>query len=201
MIAVALLLIIVSVSYWAVLVYLPLFLTATFGLSTEQSGVMMLAATLPMIFLPPLAGRLATQWGWRALFTTGLALIAAGDLVLALGPAWTMAFATVLLGMVVIATGAALVQSQLSGAVVTLAPPAQAGMASALTIVMRQGGFALGIAALGAALGDNVAAGSFPPVFGLAAFAAVVGAGVALLLLARPKHDAVARCRGSRSLL
>lgn len=187
MIAVALLLITVSVAYWAVLVYLPLFLTTTFGLSTAQAGVMMLAATLPMIFLPPLAGRLATQWGWRALFTTGLALIAAGDVVLALGPAGTMAFAATLLGIVVIATGAALVQSQLSGAVVTLAPPAQAGMASALTIVMRQGGFAIGIAALGAALGGNVEAGSFPLVFGLAAVAAVVGAGAALLLLARPE--------------
>lgn len=183
MIAVALLLITVSVAYWAVLVYLPLFLTTIFGLSTGQSGIMMLAATLPMIFLPPLAGRLATQWGWRALFATGLALIAVGDVVLAVGPAGTVAFAATLLGMVVIATGAALVQSQLSGAVVTLAPAAQAGMASALTIVMRQGGFATGIAALGAALGDNVAAGSFPLVFGLAAAAAVIGAGTALLLL------------------
>lgn len=199
MIAVALLLITVSVAYWAVLVYLPLFLTTTFGLSIAQSGVMMLAATLPMIFLPPLAGRLATQWGWRALFTAGLALIAVGDVVLALGPAWAMAFVATILGMVVIATGAALVQSQLSGAVVTLAPPAQAGMASALTIVMRQGGFAVGIAALGAALdatlGGNVAASSFPLVFGLAALAAVAGAGVAWMLLPRPKHDAVARCR------
>ncbi len=195
MIAVALLLITVSVAYWAVLVYLPLFLTAAFGLSTAQAGVMMLAATLPMIFLPPLAGRLATQWGWRVLFTTGLALIAAGDVVLALCPAGTMAFAATLLGMMVIATGAALVQSQLSGAVVTLAPPAQAGMASALTIVMRQGGFAIGIAALGAALGGNVATSSFPLVFGLAALAAVVGAGAALLLLTRSKRDAVARCR------
>ncbi len=188
MIAVSLLLIAVSVAYWAVLVYLPLFLTTAFGLASEQSGVMMLAATLPMIFLPPFAGRLATRWGWRALFTTGLALIAVGDVVLALGATGTMAFATSLLGMVIIATGAALVQSQLSGAVVTLAPPDQAGMASALTIVMRQGGFALGIAALGAALGGNVATGSFPLVFGLAALAAVIGAGAALLLLTSPKN-------------
>ena len=187
MIAVALLLITVSVAYWAVLVYLPLFLATTFGLSTQQSGITMLAATLPMIFLPPLAGRLATQWGWRSLFTTGLALIGVGDIVLALGPASTAAFVATLVGMSVIATGAALVQSQLSGTVVTLAPPSQAGMASALTIVMRQGGFAIGIAALGVTLGGDVAARSFPLLFGLAALAAVVGAGAALLLLPRPE--------------
>lgn len=179
MIAVALLLITVSMGYWAVLVYLPLYVTVLFGLSTEQAGVMLLAATLPMIFLPPLAGRLATQWGWRVLFTSGLVLIGAGDIILALWPTWMMA----LLGMVVIATGTALVQSQLSGAVVTLAPPAQAGMASALTIVMRQGGFAIGIAALGAALGAERSAGAFADLFLWAALASAVGAGAALLLL------------------
>lgn len=179
MIAVALLLITVSIGYWAVLVYLPLYATARFGLSPEQAGIMLLAATLPMLFLPPLAGHLATRWGWRVLFTSGLVLIAAGDVILALWPTWMMA----LLGLVVIATGAALVQSQLSGAVVTLAPPAQAGMASALTIVMRQGGFAIGIALLGAALGQEQSAAGYATVFGVAALSALIGAGAAFILL------------------
>ncbi len=178
MIAVSILLIAVSIAYWAVLVYLPLFLTATFGITTEESGVAILAATLPMVFLPPLAGRLATRWGWRALFTTGLAVIAAGDMVLALGSR-----EAAILGMVAIATGAALVQSQLSGAVVTLAPPAQAGMASALTIVMRQGGFAVGIALLGGMLGAERTASAFVPMFLTAASAALVGATAAGTLL------------------
>jgi len=179
MIAVALLLVTVSIGYWAVLVYLPLYATQLFGLSTEQAGVMLLAATLPMIFLPPLAGRLATRWGWRVLFTSGLALIAAGDLALARCLDWT----SVLLGMVVIATGAALVQAQLSGAVVTLAPPAQAGMASALTIVMRQGGFAVGIALLGAAVGQEPSATGYAMAFGVAAMSALGGAAAAFILL------------------
>ena len=186
MIAVALLLITVSVGYWAVLVYLPLFLATTFAFSSGQSGVMMLAATLPMIFLPPLAGRLATRWGWRVLFTTGLVLIAAGDVVLALGPTGTRAFAATLLGMAVIASGAALVQSQLSGAVVTLAPPAQSGMASALTIVMRQGGFAIGIALVGACLAADSTPGDYTTAFSLAAGASAVGAAAAWLLLPKP---------------
>ncbi len=183
MIAVALLLITVSIGYWAVLVYMPLYLALAFGLSTAQAGIALLAATVPMVFLPPLAGRVATRWGWRTLFTCGLLTIAAGDLVLALRPTWTMA----LLGLAVIGTGAALVQSQLSGAVVTLAPPAQAGMASALTIVMRQGGFAVGIALLGAILGTEQAASGYTRVFLLAAAASGLGGAAALLLLpARP---------------
>lgn len=183
MIAVALLLITASIGYWDVLVYLPLFLMTAFGLSTAQAGVAILAATLPMVFLPPLAGRLATKWGWRTLFASGLGLITAGDIMLALWPTWTMA----LLGMIVIATGAALVQAQLSGAVVTLAPAAQAGMASALTIVMRQGGFAIGIAALGAALGAERAIGGYIDLFSWAALAAAIGIGAALLLLPKAR--------------
>ncbi len=183
MIAVSLLLITASIGYWAVLVYLPLFLTTSFGLSTAQAGVGILAATLPMVFLPPLAGRLATRGGWRTLFASGLGLVAAGDILLALWPTWTMA----LLGMGVIATGAALVQSQLSGAVVTLAPPGQAGVASALTIVMRQGGFAIGIAALGAALGAERDIGGYTSLFSWAGLAAAAGAGAALLLLPKAR--------------
>jgi MFS family permease len=188
MIAVALLLITVSIGYWAVLVYLPLFLTSAFALAAEQSGVVLLAATVPMIFLPPLAGHLATRWGWRALFASGLAIIALGDLVLAGTQTGADPFLIALAGMVVIAVGAALVQSQLSGAVVALAPPAQAGMASALTIVMRQGGFAVGIALLGATLGaERAAASSYVPLFLLAAAASLVGVAAAWLLLPRPE--------------
>lgn len=180
MIAVSLLLITVSVAYWAVLVYLPLFMQGTFGFTIEWAGLVMLAATLPMVVLPPYAGALAPRWGWRRLFATGLAIIAFGDAVLAatllnelaIDPLWLA-----LSGMAVIAIGAALVQAQLSGAVVALAPPAQAGMASALTIVMRQGGFAVGIAGLGATLSSGYA------VLFLAAMAtAVVGAASTALL-------------------
>jgi len=180
MIAVSLLLITVSVAYWAVLVYLPLFLQRRFGFTIEGTGLVLLAATLPMVVLPPYAGALALRWGWRRLFATGLAVIALGDAVLAatvlekpaIDPLWLA-----LSGMAVIATGAALVQAQLSGAVVALAPPARAGMASALTIVMRQGGFAVGIAGLGATVSSGYAA-----VFLAAMAAAVVGAASTALL-------------------
>ena len=180
MIGVSLILITVSVAYWAVLVYLPLFLQGHFGFTIEWMGFVMLAATLPMIALPPYAGALAPRWGWRRLFATGLVVIALGDAVLAASTLNTPAidpFWLVLSGMAVIAIGAALVQAQLSGAVVALAPPARAGMASALTIVMRQGGFAVGIAGLGATLSSGYA------ILFLAAMAsALVGAAATALL-------------------
>ncbi len=81
-----------------------------------------------------------------------LSLIAAGGSILALSAlsepagAYVGAFA----GMALIGLGAALSHPQLSGAVIALAPPEVSGMASALTVVARQAGFALGVATLGA---------------------------------------------------
>ncbi|QCI68723.1 MFS transporter [Phreatobacter stygius] len=200
MAGVAILLLSLSVGYWAVLVYLPLFLRTGFGLTPEQVGFALLAATLPMLVLPPMAGRLVIRWGWPRLFATGLAAVVAGDLVLA----WTslgagagagfapglldvtrfdlVPFGLALVGMVLIGLGTAMVHSQLSAVVVTLAPPSQAGMASAVTVVLRQAGFALGIAALGAA----ETAKGFPAAFLLAAAASLGGVAAALFLLPGP---------------
>src|SRR6185295_9511045 len=74
MIGIAILLCAVSIGYWAVLVYLPLFLAAAYGWSSEVAGIALLTATLPMLFLPPLGGRLPIVWDggftprWRSRF-------------------------------------------------------------------------------------------------------------------------------------
>lgn len=62
-------------------------------------------------------------------------------------------------------------------------PPAQAGMASAVTMMVRQAGFAISIAALGATLMRTDTAEAFAAPFALAAFAALVAAIAALVLL------------------
>jgi hypothetical protein len=66
---------------------------------------------------------------------------------------------------------------------VAIAPPAQAGMASAVTMIVRQAGFAISIAALGATLGTTDVAAAFATPFALAAFAAMVAMLAALVLV------------------
>jgi EmrB/QacA subfamily drug resistance transporter len=183
MAGIAALLFAMSVGYWSVLVYLPLFLRAAFGWPAEIAGIALLAATAPMLFLPIVGGRLASRWGWRRLFATGLAILAAGDLLLVQALAGSEPVLAVLFGMIVIGTGAALTHPQLSGAVVTLVPAHMSGMASAVTIVMRQAGFALGIAALGAVLPSDTVAASYVWVFGAAGVASLGGVAAAWLLL------------------
>jgi MFS family permease len=72
MIGIAILLCAVSMGYWAILVYLPLFFAAAFDWSPEVAGIALLTATLPMLFLPPFGGRLAGRLGWRLHFALAL---------------------------------------------------------------------------------------------------------------------------------
>lgn len=185
MVAVAALLAAVSIGYWAVLVYLPLLLAAAFGWSSDIAGLAMLAATLPMLVVPPLGARIVVAFGWRRHFSAALAVMAAGDVALIAASSTSGAAVTGLavLGMVAAGFGAALAHPQLSGAVVALVPADQAGMASALTVVMRQGGFAIGIAVLGALLGAADRADAYALPIAAAAAACVLGSVVAMVLL------------------
>lgn len=182
MAGIAILLVALSVSYWAVLVYLPLFLERGFGLPAAQVGIALLAATLPMLVLPPFGARLAARFGWRGLFGAAFVLMVSGNVALAVAAGLGLG-GLALAGMAASGLGAALAHPQLSGAVVALARPAETGMAAAVTVVLRQAGFALGIAMLGATL-----AAGFVWLFAAAALIAAIGAGAALVLLPAPQR-------------
>jgi MFS family permease len=181
MVGVATLLIALQFGYWAVLVYLPLFLSAGLHTSMEVAGAALLVATLPMLLVPLIGGRLAMHWGWRRLFTIAFGLVAIGDVwlvIAALSDGREMRLAATVVGMAAIGVGAAL-----AGVVLALAPSTQGGMASAVTFVVRQAGLAISIAALAQTLGAVDAAAGFSKPFALAALVALFGMIAALVLL------------------
>lgn len=176
----------IQFGYWAVLVYLPLFLSAELLVSMEVAGIALLAATLPMLLVPLIGGRFVTQWGWRRFFVVAFGIIAAGDALLALAAVSTspaMRLAATIAGMLTIGVGAALANPQMSSVVLALAPPTQAGMASAVTMIVRQAGFAISIAALGATLTRTDMATAFAAPFALATLAALAAIVAAVILL------------------
>lgn len=176
----------IQFGYWAVLVYLPLFLNTGLRMSMELAGVALLAATLPMLLVPPIGGRLATQQGWKRLFAIAFGIIIVGDaslVIAALADTPSIRLVATIVGMLTIGIGAALANPQLSGVAIALAPPAQAAMASAVMMIVRQGGFAISIAVLGAQLGIAADVAAFAKPFTLAALAALLGMAAALVLL------------------
>ncbi len=172
--AVIVLLLAISAGYWAVLVSLPAFLMAAFGIGAQGAGFALLAATLPMLVLPPVGGRMVRQAGWRRAFGSALGLITIGNAILT-ATALAGSPAGALVGMTAIGAGAALAHSQLTGAIVALAPSGAAGMASALTMVARQGGFALGVAALGVLAPTSPGGAGYAASFAFAATAGLIG--------------------------
>jgi MFS family permease len=176
----------IQFGYWAMLVYLPLFLNTGLRMSMEFAGVALLAATLPMLLVPPIGGRIATQHGWKLLFTIAFGIIAAGDaslVISALSDVPSTRLVATVVGMLMIGIGAALANPQLSSVAITLAPHAQAAMASAVMMIVRQGGFAISIAVLGAVLGTTNDVAAFAKPFTLATLVALSGMTAALLLL------------------
>jgi len=186
MVAVGALLTAIQFGYWALLVYLPLFLSVALTMSMEVAGMALLAATLPMLLIPLIGGRLVTHWGWRRFFFVAFGIIIAGDGLLVLA---TLAvdplrcLAATIAGMLTIGIGAALANPQISGVALALAPPRQAGMTSAMTMIVRQAGFSISIAALGASFGTNNVAAAFAVPFSLAALITLLVTIAALLLL------------------
>jgi MFS family permease len=186
MAGVAALLISIQFGYWAVLVYLPLFLSTALGMTMDAAGFALLAATLPMLLVPLLGGRLVADWGWRRLFAIAFGMIAIGEgllLVGVLSDDTAARFLLSMLGMTAIGVGAALANPQLSGAVLALTPSTHLGTASAITMVARQGGFAVSVAVAGAMLGGPDPTAAFVSLFVLASVTALFGMGASLVLL------------------
>ena len=174
--------------YWALLVYLPLFLSVGLHASLDRAGTALLAATLPMLLVPLIGGHLTVRWGWRSLFVLAFALIAIGDALLvaaALSDDMTVRMGAAIVGMALAGSGAALANPQMAGVVLAHVPPSQSGVASAMTMIARQAGFVISIASLGALLGTAGLADEFARPFTLSTMTAVLGILVAVLLLPR----------------
>jgi len=165
-----------SVAYWAVLVHLPLHLADGLGLDARLSGFALLAASLPMLLLPAAGVALLGRLGPRRFLALGLGIGVVGNAVLALAGSLIL---PALLGMLLAGCGVGLINAQLSGLLIAAAPPDRSGMAAAMGILMRQSGFAVGIALLGAVAG---AAGP-AAMFLAAGLAGLAGIAVALTLV------------------
>jgi EmrB/QacA subfamily drug resistance transporter len=140
-----------SVGYWSLFIYLPLYFDRIVHLPAGKIGLAMMPFTLPMLIVPPLAARIARVVAARYQFSAGLALIAGGDWLLAAaihgGPGRSLFTPLLVAGL-----GAGLINAQITSVAVSVVPVARAGMASGISATMRQVGYGLGIASLGAVL-------------------------------------------------
>jgi len=119
------------------------------GWSPFQAGLRTLPSTLAVVVTAPLAGRLASRYGYRVPVVAGL-LLGAAALLLLTGIGVGTPYAELWWKLAMLGSGFGLTISPSTAAAVAAMPGAQAGVASAVTNTSRQVGGALGVAVLGA---------------------------------------------------
>ncbi len=119
------------------------------GYSPLQAGLRYAPSTLMIVLVAPIAGRLASRYGYWVPVTAGTTLAAAALLLFTGSQAGTP-YPELLGPLLLLGLGLGLTISPMTAAAVAGMPPGQAGVASATINTNRQVGGALGVALLGA---------------------------------------------------
>ncbi len=177
---------IVSFAMLGMFFFLSLYMQNVLHYSALEAGVRFLPTTLMVILIAPIAGRFTDRIGPRPLITAGLVLVSAALLwQSSLTP--TSGFGFLFPGFVLMGIGIALVMSPMSTAAMNAVDQTKAGVASGILSMSRMIGGVLGVAVLGAFIGQTASAADFVDSLGnglmIGGFVAAAGAIVAWRLI------------------
>ena len=148
-----------SGSFFAMFLYLTLYIQDVLGYSPLQAGLRFLPTTLLSFAVAPIAGKLSVRVPVRLLLGSGLLLIGIG--LLAMTAVDANSHWTVLIPAFVLAgAGVGLVNPPLASTAIGVVPHERSGMASGINSTFRQVGIATGIAGLGAVFQHSVTHGT-----------------------------------------
>ena len=148
-----------AVSVGMIGMFLPMniYLQSVEGFSALKAGLVMAPASIVSMFLAPIAGRLSDKIGGKFILMGGLTLYAIGTvwliLVADVGTGW-VAF---LPAFIVMGAGIGGVFAPMATEAMRNVPPRLAGAASGVNNTIRQVGSALGTAAVGAVMQNQLA--------------------------------------------
>src|SRR5580704_2956918 len=137
-----------SASAQVLVYFFPLFLQNGIGYSPVTSGIAMLPYAIPLFLMPRVAARLTIQRGNRMVLASGLAIVAVGDLLMALA-APRLSYPLFAGAMFVSGIGAGLLNGETAQTLQATIPTAQGGMAGGLSATVRFASILLAVAILG----------------------------------------------------
>jgi EmrB/QacA subfamily drug resistance transporter len=164
-----------SSSFFAMFLYLTLYIQDVLGYSPFQAGLRFLPTTLLSFIVAPIAGRLSVRVPVRLLLGSGLALIGLGLLAMTTIDAastWTV----LIPGFILAGAGVGLVNPPLASTAIGVVPQERSGMASGINSTFRQVGIATGIAGLGAVFQHSVTQGTTAALRSSGQVHAIIGA-------------------------
>jgi EmrB/QacA subfamily drug resistance transporter len=145
----------ISGSFFAMFLYLTLYIQDVLTFSPLQAGLRFLPVTLLSFAVAPFAGKLTVRVPVRLLLGTGLLLAGAGLWAmtgLSVSSGWTALIPGFILGGI----GIGMINPPLASTAIGVVPHERSGMASGINSTFRQVGIATGIAGLGAVFQHSV---------------------------------------------
>jgi EmrB/QacA subfamily drug resistance transporter len=140
---------VVSFAMLAVFFFIALYLQNILGYSPIEAGVRFLPTTILVMFIAPIAGRLADRIGSRKLMGSGLLVVALALVLLTRIHVGT-GYGELLPGLVLMGVGLPLTMSPMTRAAMNAVSADKAGVASGILSMNRMVGATFGVAALGA---------------------------------------------------
>jgi EmrB/QacA subfamily drug resistance transporter len=174
-----------SASAQVLVYFFPLYLQNSLHYSALTSGIAMLPYAVPLCLMPRMSARASTRHGSRAVLSCGLAIVAAGDLLMALA-APTLRYPLFAAAMFVSGIGAGLLNGETAQTLQATIPTAQGGMAGGLSATVRFAAILLAVAVLGVFYAHE----GTPWVMAAAAIVAVVSVALVYHLLPVDQHAA-----------
>ena len=152
----------ISASFFAIFLYMTLYLQQILGLSPIKAGLVYLPATVLIFLVSGASASLLQKVSAGAMIAVGLALVAVG-LALGLLATATSSWAMLIPSLMVGGLGTGLFNPAVSAVALGSAPQEQSGLAAGVNDTFRQAGIAVGIAGLGALIPSAAGIGSGSP--------------------------------------
>ena len=137
----------------SLLLYIPLYFQSVGSYTALRAGLVMLPLTLPLFFVPPVAGKLFDAVGARVLLGTAGALIGIGTLLMhGLNVSTTGGTILFVTGLVLTGIGAGILNGIMDNVAISEVAVERSGMAAGIFSTMRLATEAVAIAVAGAIL-------------------------------------------------
>jgi EmrB/QacA subfamily drug resistance transporter len=148
-----------SASFFAIFIYLILYLQEILHLSPIRAGLALMPCTIVVFAVSGVSSQLVDRFSHRAMIAGGLALTAIGLAAMTIAGTHS-SWAALLVGELVVGAGTGLFNPALSNVAMSVVSDRESGLAAGVNDTFRQMGIAVGIAALGAMIPARDALGS-----------------------------------------
>jgi len=146
-------------SYWPFMIYLPIYFQGALGYTNVNTGLSLLAYTLPTLLVPPIAERLMLRFEARRVIPLGMFTIGLGFMLMRVGAGMEHAsWLTMLPGCLLCGAGLGLTNTPVTNTATGAVSSNRAGMASGIDMSARLISLAINIAVMGFILLEGVQA-------------------------------------------